>query len=145
MNKDDSMKIRSQWRKKLFTMFISMIGAQPLDFFETEGKASFLLDKDDFYQLKKSGLHKLKSISDKVGKDIEIVVYSDDLNEFVENLFRPADVDRINRQKRGEKDILQVYISPWDKGAALGRKSYKLYRARRFLKRQFGIDSVKIL
>lgn len=139
------MKIRSQWRKKLFTMFISMIGAQPLDFFETEEKASFLLEESDFYQLKKSGLHKLKSISDKVGKDIEIVVFSENLGEFVENLFRPAEVDNIKRKKRGEKETLQVFISPWDKGAALGRKSYKLYRARYFLKKHFGINSVKIV
>lgn len=145
--KEDSptVKIRSAWKKTLFTLFISMMGVQPMDLFETEGKVSLLIRKDDFYKIKKVGLHKLRLISDRIGKDVEIVVYSEDLEECVKNLFRPAEIKRIKTRKQSGKKVLQVFVSPWEKGKALGRKSYKLHRAKAFLNRHFNIDKVRIV
>lgn len=140
-----SMKISSQWKKTLFTLFISVMGVQPIDIFETEGKVSLLIEKEDFYKVKKVGLHKLRPISNKIGRDIEIVVFSTDLEECVDNLFRPAEIERIKKEKQEDKEILKVFVAPWDKGRALGRKSYKLRRARAFLKRHYDISNVRIV
>lgn len=149
MNRDkrgsQGISLRSEWKKKLFTLFISIMGAKPIDIFESEGKVSLLIEKEDFYRIKRAGLHKLKLISRRVGKEIEIVVFSQDLEECAKNLFRPAKVNNIEREQRGEKELLKVYVQPWEKGKALGRKSYKLHRARAFLKRYFNIDNVRIV
>lgn len=143
--KSPPIKISSEWEKKLITMFISMMGVQPIDLFETEDKASLLVRKEDFYKVKQVGLHKLKSISERVGKNIEIVVFSDDIEECVENLFRPAEINGIKKENKREETTLKVYVPPWDKGKALGRKSYKLHRAKTFLKRHFNINNVRIV
>ena len=77
-------------------------------------------------------------------RDVDVVEYADNLEDFVHNIFSPAKVIGVRLVTRGDKKILYVAVDPKDKGKAIGRGGRKISLARIVLKRYFDIDDVKI-
>lgn len=80
-----------------------------------------------------------------LGKNIEVVEYSDNFEQFVKNIFMPARVASIRRVQQGGRTVLYVSVHPEDKGVAIGRGGRNIHRARLILKRYFDIDNVIIV
>ena len=80
-----------------------------------------------------------------LNKNIEIVGYSDKLEEQVRLALAPArvtDMKLVNKPD-GTK-LLYVAVNPSDKPIAIGKGGRNIQRLRLILKRHFGIDSVII-
>ncbi|MET1160705.1 MAG: NusA-like transcription termination signal-binding factor, partial [Thermoprotei archaeon] len=81
-----------------------------------------------------------------LNKDIEIVGYSDKLEEQVKYALAPAKVREVKLVKRPSgKKIVYASVEPSDKGIAIGKNGRNVARATLILKRYFGIDSVVIV
>ena len=80
-----------------------------------------------------------------LGKNIEIIEYSDDFEKFVRNIFMPARVASIRKVQQGGKTVLYVNVHPDDKGVAIGRGGRNIHRARLVLKRYYDIDTVIVV
>ncbi len=80
-----------------------------------------------------------------LGKDIEVVEYSDDFESLVRNIFMPARVRSIKviQMHDGRKRV-RVAVEPKDKGLAIGRGGKNVSKARLILKRYHDIDDVVI-
>lgn len=148
MPKQNSREVKLTDPRKIyaFTVFTALTGITPLDYYETENSISFLIDLTDARKFRQLGLGAIRSISSELKKQIEVIFYSNNLEKFVQNLFRPARIENIIRRqiKDGRLSIL-VKVPVWERGKALGKNSYKLYRARYFLSKYFDIDHVKII
>jgi len=120
---------------QVITLF-GTLGICPKDFYETEDRFSILLDEEYLPNLPeiRNTLIYVRRI---VKKKTDIVFFSEDLRKFCEYLFHPAKIKRVEERNSKRGKILIVHVDFWQKGIALGAKSYKLYRARFFIKKYF--------
>lgn len=80
-----------------------------------------------------------------LGKSIEIVGYSDKIDEQVKYALAPARVKDVKLVERPNGTrIIYVGVEPADKAIAIGKNGRNVQRARLILKRHFGVDSVII-
>lgn len=120
---------------QIVTLF-GTLGICPKDFYETEDRISILLDEEYLPNLPevRNLLVYVKKITK---KKADIVFFSEDINKFCEYLFHPAKIKKIEQRNSRKGKIIIVHVNFWQKGIALGAKSYKLYRARFFIKKYF--------
>ncbi len=112
------------------------LGICPMDFYETEDRLSILLDEEYLPNLPeiRSTLIYVRRV---VRKKTDVVFFSEDLKKFCEYLFYPAKIKRVEFRNSQKGKIVIVHVDFWQKGLALGAKSYKLYRARFFIRKYF--------
>jgi N utilization substance protein A len=80
-----------------------------------------------------------------LNKNIEIVGYSDKLEEQVKYALSPARVTDMKLVTRHDGTrLLYVAVNPADRAIAIGKGGRNVQRLRLILKRRFGIDSVVI-
>lgn len=105
-------------------------------FIVKEGEAGLAIGKGG------SNVKKVKAV---LKKEIEIVEYSEDFEQFVRNIFSPARIASIKRaQTPGGKIMLYINVHPQDKGLAIGKGGKNVHKARLILKRYFNIDNIVI-
>jgi N utilization substance protein A len=74
-----------------------------------------------------------------LGKRIEMVEYAESLEEFVTNIFKPAEVVRV--EKSGETGQVTVYVNrKSDLGIAIGKNGCNIEKARMLCRRYFGVE-----
>ena len=61
----------------------------------------------------------INRVKKSVGKQIEIVEYSDDVKEFLENLFQPAAIKNVVVVNKNDKRLAYVEVANKDKGIAI--------------------------
>lgn len=88
---------------------------------------------------KGSNIRKMQRV---LGKRIEMVEYSPEIERFSRNVFKPADVVGINRLDDGR---LNVYINKDDLGIAIGKGGCTIEKARLLLSRYFDTDLGEVL
>ncbi|WP_029163862.1 NusA-like transcription termination signal-binding factor [Saccharolobus islandicus] len=105
----------------------------------------FLVDSKDMgVAIGKSGIN-VKKLRKIIGKDIELVAYSDNLEELVKNLMSPARVRSVKVVNTSSKKSVYISIDPQDKGLAIGKNGRNVARAKLILKRYMDIDNVVIV
>ncbi|MCH4814410.1 MAG: NusA-like transcription termination signal-binding factor [Saccharolobus sp.] len=105
----------------------------------------FLVDSKDMgVAIGKSGIN-VKKLRKIIGKDIELVAYSDNLEELVKNLMSPARVRSVKVVNTSSKKSVYITIDPQDKGLAIGKNGRNVARAKLILKRYMDIDNVVIV
>ncbi|MEX2689784.1 MAG: hypothetical protein Q6351_005625 [Candidatus Njordarchaeum guaymaensis] len=130
----------------IFTVFTALAGFAPLDYYETDTNITFLIRPVEARKIIDSIVNITRNLSSQLNKTVDLVFFSENMEVFIKNLFRPATVENIIRRKTNKGTIvLYIKVPPWDRGKALGRQSFKLYRARHFLSKYFDIEWVKII
>ncbi|MEX0568555.1 MAG: hypothetical protein Q6363_005255 [Candidatus Njordarchaeota archaeon] len=128
---------------QVVTLF-GTLGICPKDFYETNDRLSILLDEEYLPELQeiKNLFVYIRKI---VKKNVDVVFFSEDIDKFCGYLFYPAKIKRVEKRNTKKGRVLVVHVDFWQKGVALGAKSYKLYRARFFIKKYFPeIESVYV-
>ena len=87
---------------------------------------------------------KVRALKEILGRDIEVVEYSEDLKEMVKNLFPGVRIRSIQISKRGGGVMVRLSVEEEDKGVAIGRNGKNVKRARLVLSRLFGVERVVI-
>ena len=87
---------------------------------------------------------KVRALKEILGRDIEVVEYSEDLKEMVKNLFPGVRIRSIQISKRGGGVMIRLSVEEEDKGVAIGRNGKNVKRARLVLSRLFGVERVVI-
>ncbi len=88
---------------------------------------------------KGSNIRKMQRV---LGKRIEMVEYSPEIEKFTRNVFKPADVFGV---RRGDDGRLMVYINKSDLGIAIGKGGCTIEKARLLLSRYFDTDLGEVL
>ena len=88
---------------------------------------------------------RIKMLNKLLNKSVEVVEYSDNLEDMIRKSLFPARVNAIKVAKTANgKKVVIVSVPPSDKGIAIGRDGRNVSRARILAKRYFGIDKVMI-
>jgi N utilization substance protein A len=85
----------------------------------------------------------IRRLSKVLGKKIEMVEFSENPEEFIANIFRPALLSAVENNKEGRVDIVIQRRS--DLGIAIGRGGANVEKARLLLRRFFGSELGEIL
>lgn len=88
---------------------------------------------------KGSNIRKMQRV---LGKRIEMVEYSPEIETFAKNVFKPANVVGT---RRGEDGKLAVYIDKNDLGIAIGKGGCTIEKARLLLSRYFDTELGEVL
>ncbi|MGC9106338.1 MAG: NusA-like transcription termination signal-binding factor [Thermoprotei archaeon] len=112
---------------------------------EENNRIIFLVDQDKMgMAIGRNGLN-VKRLEKKFGKSVELVAYSENLEELVKNLMAPARVKGIRVVQGQDKKTIYITVEPEDKGLAIGKAGRNVSRAKLILKRYADIDSVVIV
>lgn len=109
----------------------------------SENRIIFLVRPGDMgLAIGRNGIN-IKRIKKIIGKNIEVVEYSDKLEELAKNALAPARVRSVKVVPRHDgKKVVYVDVDPRDKGIAIGKAGRNVARARLILKRYFDVHSV---
>lgn len=88
---------------------------------------------------KGSNIRKMQRV---LGKRIEMVEYSPEIEKFTGNVFKPADVVGVKKEDDGR---LTVYINKGDLGIAIGKGGCTIEKARLLLSRYFDTSLGEVL
>jgi len=79
-----------------------------------------------------------------LGKKVEMVEYDELIEGFLENIFRPAQVIKFDRDD-GSKKINTIVANRADVGIAIGKNGATIEKARILMKRFYGYEVAEIL
>ena len=111
-----------------------------------ENRIIFLVRPGDMgLAIGKNGIN-IKRVRKIIGKNIEVVEFSNKLEELAKNALAPARVRSVKVVSRHDgRKVVYVNVDPRDKGIAIGKAGRNVARARLILKRYFDIDSVFVI
>ncbi len=99
-------------------------------FIVPEGKAGMAIGK---------GGKVVQKVQEKLGKDIKIYEYSDNLGKFINNLV-PADIRGVDI----DGDTVRIDVPRNNKGRVVGKDGQKIDAIREILQRTHGVKEVKV-
>ncbi|RLI92314.1 MAG: NusA-like transcription termination signal-binding factor [Candidatus Altiarchaeales archaeon] len=129
---------------KYITLFESITGARVKDCVTVENSAGFLVEKGDMgLAIGKNGSN-IERVRRIISKIIWVMEYSDDINEFIRNLFHPVKIRQIRiREINGDK-IAIVEVNKRDRRRLIGQDGSRIKVARELANRHFEIEDIKI-
>lgn len=88
----------------------------------------------------------IKRVQKAIGKQVELVEWSDDAKQFVMNSLNPQYINeiRLSEKPDGSK-IMTVVVSEKKKGAVLGKGGRNAEKARMLARRYFSIETIHIV
>jgi transcription termination/antitermination protein NusA len=88
----------------------------------------------------------IKKVQKAIGKQIELVEWSDDAKQFVMNSLNPQYVTEIKLSEKSDgSKIVTVVVDEKKKGAVLGKGGRNAEKARLLAKRYFSIETIHIV
>jgi N utilization substance protein A len=128
---------------RYLTLFESITGASVKDCIVQDDKIVFVVRKGDMgVAIGKGGIN-IEKAKELIGKRIEVVEHSDDPKEFIENIFKPIQVDVKLQDKEGKK-VIQLTVNPQYKGLIIGKGGKNINKAKELAKRHHEIEDILI-
>ncbi len=125
-------------------LFVAITNTNVKDCMDTEDKLVFVVEKGQGNTaVGKKGEHVIK-LKDKTGKNIQVVEYSDEPEQFVKNVFHIYNPQKVEIEQRGNITHATVTVDPKLKGRAIGKAGKNLRIARDIVNRHHEIQSISV-
>jgi len=110
------------------------------------GRVIFIVSKGEMGLAIGKGGETIKKVQKAIGKQVELVEWSDDAKQFILNSLNPQYVSeiRMNEKADGSK-IATVVVEEKKKGAILGKGGRNAEKARLLAKRYFSVETIQIV
>jgi N utilization substance protein A len=131
---------------RYIALFESLTGAVARDCIvdEENDRIIFVVKNGDMgLAIGKNG-NNINRVKKSIGKHIEIVEHSDDLNEFVANALQPVAVKKVQIVSKDYKRLAYVEVMSKDKGLAIGKNGRNIQKAKVLAQRHYGLEDVII-
>ncbi|MDK2789809.1 MAG: transcription termination/antitermination protein NusA [Methanothermococcus sp.] len=136
LNTDDIMKI---------SFFEKMTGAHVMDSISDDEKIVFVVKEGDIGAAIGKGGENVRNAMEKFGKKIDLIEYSDDLKQFVRNIFAPAKLEDVWIKKFGDDLVVYIRIHPKLRKSMIGDKGKNIDRAVSIASRLAGVKNIKVV
>jgi len=128
---------------RTMNMFESITGVEAVDVINKEDEVYFVVPDGKAGMAIGKGGKIVKKIQNKLGKDVKIYEYSDNLGKFLNNLV-PSDLRGVNiEEEDGEKKV-EISVSSENKGRVVGKNGDKIDSIREILERTHNVDDVAV-
>jgi transcription termination/antitermination protein NusA len=131
---------------RYIALFESLTGAIARDCIvdEENDRVIFVVKNGDMgLAIGKNG-NNINRVKKSIGKHIEIVEHSDDLNEFVANALQPVAVKKVQVVSKDYKRMAYVEVMSKDKGLAIGKNGRNIQKAKVLVHRHYGLEDIII-
>jgi N utilization substance protein A len=131
---------------RYIAVFEDLTGVDPIDCVidDDRNRLTFIVKRGcSGTAIGKSGAN-IDKVKRSVKKRVEIIEHSDDMYEFIHNIFRPALIKRIDVIEKGGRKLAFVHASENEKGIVIGKNGRNLKRAKTLIQRHHGFDNVII-
>jgi N utilization substance protein A len=109
---------------------------------ESGGLITFVVGKGEMgLAIGKNG-SKIKKTERWVGRNVEVVEYSEEPTVFIRNVLAPARVRSVEVIERGGRKIAAVSVEIEDRKVAIGRRGRKIENAKKLVERHHEIQDV---
>lgn len=109
----------------------------------------FLVKKDDVGKaIGKAGEH-VKDLMNKLQKKIDVIPFSDDLNEFIQFILNTTKASikvqniEVKEGKNSKKTVI-ISVNPQDRGKAIGKEGSMIKKIKQLVLRHYRVDNVII-
>jgi N utilization substance protein A len=104
----------------------------------------FVVKKGDMgLAIGKNG-NNINRVKRSVGKHVEIVEYSDEVDEFVANALQPVFVKKVQVVVKENRKLAYVEVMSKDRGIAIGKNGRNIQKAKVLTQRHYGLEDVII-
>ena len=104
----------------------------------------FVVKKGDMgLAIGKNG-NNINRVKRSIGKHIEIVEFSDDVDEFIANALQPVPVKKVQVVTKESKKLAFVEVTSKDRGIAIGKNGRNINKAKVLAHRHYGLEDVII-
>ncbi|WP_455143683.1 NusA-like transcription termination signal-binding factor [Candidatus Hodarchaeum mangrovi] len=136
----------SQEELQFISKLEGFTGALAVDcIWDKEGsRVIFVVKRHDTGKVIGRGGTTIRRLREYFQKQIDIVEYSNKLEDFVSNTLAPAKTKSVEILKRAGEKVVVVTVVSKEKGKAIGKNGRNIHRSRLLLKRHFGIDHVEL-
>lgn len=122
---------------QLFSIFSKMTGVEAVDFEKTDWGYVFLVQRQDLGRAIGKQGSALQRVRNAMKQNVFVFADSDDLEEFVRNLFNNIQILNIEvREAMGEKAVF-LSVAEKDRGLAIGKEGMRVKIAKQLLKKKF--------
>ena len=131
---------------KYITLFETLTGATIKDCIQDEESDSigFLVKKGDMgLAIGKNGAN-IERVKKAIGKNAWVMEISDDLNEFIKNMFQPTRLKQIRVSETSSGKVLMLEVSKKDSRKIIGQNGSRIKIAKRLAERHFSVDDIKV-
>ncbi len=111
---------------------------------KVENRVIFIVRRHDTGKVIGRGGTTIQKLREHFKKNVEVVEYSDKLEQFATNTLAPAKTKKVEIVGKPEKKIVIITVIPKEKGKAIGKNGRNIQRSRFLLKRHFGVTNVII-
>ncbi len=124
-------------------LFEDITGVKVMDAITTKDSAHFVVEEGKVGLAIGKGGKTIKKVQNNLNKNVKVYEYSDSLKKFVENVL-PVRVRSVKLDRSGDKKIVHIGVKRSDWSKAVGKDGKNVDITRRFLKREFDVDDVKV-
>ena len=129
---------------RYIALFQEVTRTNAVDCMDTTDKLVFVVEAGQGnLAVGKKGDHMIK-LKDLTGKNIQVVEYSADQEQFVLNVFHIYKPQKVEIEKRGDITHATVTVDPELKGRAIGKEGKNLRIARDIVNRHHEIQSLSV-
>lgn len=129
---------------RTFAMFESMTGAELKDVIEEEDRIVFVVVEGQVGRALGKGAINLKRLREAIGKEIILLGYAGEREQFLKNVFHRFKVEKVEWEDRNGDVIAHVSIPQEDKGKAIGKGGRNIQLARTLMKRHHQVADVSL-
>ncbi len=133
---------------KLISLFNNLTGAVVKDCIVIPGKMGvrdkviFLVLKEDVGKAIGRNGENVKILKEKLQKTIDIIGFSEDLKEFIQNILNTSKVQNVEiRENISGKKTVIITVNPEDKGKAIGKNGIMIKKTKLLVLRHFNADN----
>lgn len=129
---------------RYISLFETVTKTSAIDCMDHEDKLVFIVEKGKAnIAVGKKGEHVIK-LKELTGKNIQVVEFSDDPEQFVMNVFHIYGPQKVVIEQRGNITHATVTVDPKLKGRAIGKAGRNLRLARDIVNRHHDIQSLSV-
>ncbi|MCK4239317.1 MAG: NusA-like transcription termination signal-binding factor [Candidatus Lokiarchaeota archaeon] len=133
---------------KLISLFNNLTGAVVKDCIVVPGKMGvrdkviFLVLKEDVGKAIGRNGENVKVLKEKLQKTIDIIGFSEDIKEFIQNILNTSKVRNVEiRENISKKKTVIITVAPEDKGKAIGKNGIMIKKTKLLVLRHFDVDN----
>ena len=129
---------------RYIALFQEVTHTNAVDCLDTAEKLAFVVEAGQGnIAVGKKGDHMIK-LKERTGKNIQVVEFSSDPEQFVKNVFHIYGPQKVVIEKRGDITHATVTVDPELKGRAIGKAGKNLRIARDVVNRHHEIQSISV-
>ncbi len=124
-------------------VFEEVTGVEVQDCIINDDSAYFVVPDEKVGMAVGKGGSTIQKVQDNLDMEVRVYGYSDDIEEFVDNLV-PADIDSVEVVEEDGETIALIHVDSSEKSKVVGRGGSTIKIVKRFLQKEFDVDEVRV-